>query len=185
MLFTDREYRAWDPPRELKGKRMLRDSIDRSSFTCTAPGVVFVLTPARDRNRDSIVDALVKQGFEKVRMREFLLFGNIPGNIVTVYQKRLAKDETITFGKWGVGPVGTSGDPLNQGFDEFFGYNNQGRAHNYYPDYMWHNDEKVELDGKTYSHDLIVEKAFEFIRSNSGGPFFCYIFRKRQMGHQP
>ncbi|NQT85119.1 exo-alpha-sialidase [bacterium] len=102
VLFTDRDYRAWDPPRELKGKRMLRDSIDRSSFTCTAPGVAYVLTPAKDRNRDSMADPLVKQGFEKVKMGEFLLFGNIPGNIVTVYQKRLAKGETIAFGKWGV-----------------------------------------------------------------------------------
>ena len=37
------------------------------------------------------------------------------------------------FGKWGLGPVGSSGDPLKQGFDRFFGYNCQAVAHNYYP----------------------------------------------------
>ena len=29
------------------------------------------------------------------------------------------------FGKWGLGPIGSTGDPLNQGFDRFFGYNCQ------------------------------------------------------------
>ena len=102
VLFTDREYRAWDPPQDLKDKRLLRDSIERSSFTCVTPGIVYVLTPAKDRNRDSVIDQLTEQGFEKVRMKEFLLFGNIPGNICTVCQKELAKGEKIELGKWGV-----------------------------------------------------------------------------------
>ncbi|MEN8127205.1 MAG: sulfatase-like hydrolase/transferase, partial [Planctomycetota bacterium] len=37
------------------------------------------------------------------------------------------------FGKWGLGGVDTSGDPLERGFDRFFGYNCQRHAHNYYP----------------------------------------------------
>ena len=32
---------------------------------------------------------------------------------------------TGCFGKWGLGAVGTTGDPLNQGFDRFYGYNCQ------------------------------------------------------------
>ncbi len=102
QLFTDREYRAWEPPAPLRDKRLLRDSIDRSSFVCTAPGMVYVLTPAKDRNRDSVVDQLVAQGFEKVALEEFLLFGNIPGNICTVYQKGLTRDERVAIAKWGV-----------------------------------------------------------------------------------
>jgi hypothetical protein len=102
VLFADREYRAWDPPQEWKDKRLLRDSIDRSSFVCVTPGIVYVLTPARERNRDSVTDQLTTQGFEKVRRKEFLLFGNIPGNICTVYQKELAKGENVEYGKWGV-----------------------------------------------------------------------------------
>ena len=34
------------------------------------------------------------------------------------------------FGKWGLGMVGTTGDPNKQGFDRFFGFNCQGVAHN-------------------------------------------------------
>ncbi|MFO8057508.1 MAG: arylsulfatase [bacterium] len=79
------------------------------------------------------------------------------------------------FGKWGLGPPGSSGDPNEQGFDEFFGYNCQSLAHNYYPDHLWHNREKVELDGDTYSHDLIMEKAMEFIKRNHDRNFFCYL----------
>ena len=44
------------------------------------------------------------------------------------------------FGKWGLGPVGSTGDPLQQGFDGFFGYNCQRKAHNYYPTWLWDND---------------------------------------------
>src|SRR5262249_36171315 len=43
------------------------------------------------------------------------------------------------FGKWGLGPVGSTGDPLKQGFDRFFGFNSQSVAHNYYPDHLWDN----------------------------------------------
>jgi len=102
VLFTDREYRAWDPPQELRDKRMLRDSINASSFVCETQGMVYVLTPAKDRNRDSVVDQLLKQGFEKVSMKEYLLFANITGNICTLYQKELNKGERVEFGKWGV-----------------------------------------------------------------------------------
>jgi len=88
---------------------------------------------------------------------------------------------TGAFGKWGLGFVGTEGDPNNQGFDEFFGYNCQRVAHRYYPEYLWHNDQKVKLPGNdwtnkvTYAPDVIQEKAVEFIQKNHNKPFFCYI----------
>jgi len=41
------------------------------------------------------------------------------------------------FGKWGLGGPGSSGVPLAQGFDRFFGYNCQAHAHSYYPSYLW------------------------------------------------
>lgn len=100
----------------------------------------------------------------------------IPRDTVTV--ARLLKQAgyaTGMFGKWGLGYPGSSGDPMNQGFDEFFGYNCQRNAHTYYPKWLYHNEQKVELDGETYSHDLITEHALEFIRSNARGPFFCYM----------
>ena len=50
---------------------------------------------------------------------------------------------TGAMGKWGLGPVGSTGDPNRKGFDLFFGYNCQAVAHSYYPPYLWRNAEKV------------------------------------------
>lgn len=88
---------------------------------------------------------------------------------------------TGCFGKWGMGYPGSVGDPLNQGFDRFFGHNSQRNAHSYYPNYLWDDDKKIDYENNisgekgTYSHDLICEKAFEFITNNAGKPFFAYL----------
>ena len=50
---------------------------------------------------------------------------------------------TGLIGKWGLGDEGNTGRPNDQGFDEFFGYLNQVHAHNYYPEFLWRNDERV------------------------------------------
>ena len=87
---------------------------------------------------------------------------------------------TGAFGKWGLGFVGTEGDPNKQGFDEFFGYNCQRVAHRYYPEYLWHNDQKVFLEGNDWSHtvtygpDVIHKKVLDFIDTNKDKPFFLY-----------
>ena len=100
----------------------------------------------------------------------------IPGDTVTV-AKLLKKSGYTTgaFGKWGLGNPGSEGDPVNQGFDVFYGYNCQRNAHTYYPTWLYHNLEKVELDGKTYAHDLIMTEALKFIRKNKDSPFFCFL----------
>lgn len=87
---------------------------------------------------------------------------------------------TGAFGKWGLGFIGTEGDPNNQGFDEFFGYNCQGLAHNYYPYYLWHNSEKIVLEENEghkkglYAPNVIHEKALQFIESNKDKPFYMF-----------
>jgi len=87
---------------------------------------------------------------------------------------------TGCFGKWGLGYPGSEGDPLNQGFDKFYGYNCQRQAHNYYPYHLWDNSEKVILDGNrdslenTYAPSLIHTKAMEFIEGNGENPFFLF-----------
>jgi arylsulfatase A-like enzyme len=50
-------------------------------------------------------------------------------------------------GKWAQGGVGTSGHPNLNGFDMWMGYLDQGRAHNFYPEYLWRNSEQVPLAG--------------------------------------
>ena len=106
----------------------------------------------------------------------------LPEGTYTLFH--LFKDAGYTtgaFGKWGLGFPGSTGEPVNQGVDHFFGYICQRMAHNYYPPYLWDNDTKVMLPenngGKraTYSQDLIHEKALEFIEKQKDNPFFLYV----------
>ena len=88
---------------------------------------------------------------------------------------------TGIFGKWGLGNPGSASVPNNMGFDEFFGYNCQRQAHSYYPDHLWHNEEKVlfpenESNARgTYSQDLIHVRALDFIRAHKEQPFFALL----------
>ncbi|MBQ3351746.1 MAG: arylsulfatase [Thermoguttaceae bacterium] len=105
-------------------------------------------------------------------------FGDSPLPADAVTLTRVLKDAGYSvgvFGKWGLGAVGNVGDPNKHGVDRFFGYYSQMEAHNYYPPRLHDNGVQIDLDGKTYSHDLIVSKALEFIRENKDKPFFCYM----------
>ncbi len=88
-------------------------------------------------------------------------------------------------GKWALGPPESTGVPSKQGFDFWFGYLDQGNAHNFYPEYLWGNEQEISLAGnkvgpqrnvsierKTYSHDLLTQEAFNFIKQNAKKPFF-------------
>ncbi len=106
-IFTDRSYAFNVAPDMLVSKRFLRSSIDATEATCTAEGVVYALTPAPNRNPDSVAPALLEVGFEKVALPEHVLFLSPDGaahggNACTVYQKRVRPGERISFGKWGV-----------------------------------------------------------------------------------
>lgn len=88
---------------------------------------------------------------------------------------------TACIGKWGMGSVNSSGDPLNQGFDLFFGYNCQRLAHFYYPEHLWRNQQKIMLPGNIpnrggphYAPDLLEKEALEFIKKNKDTPFFLW-----------
>lgn len=92
---------------------------------------------------------------------------------------------TGAFGKWGLGFVGTSGDPQTQGVDTFYGYNCQLLAHSYYPDHLWDNATRIELPDNrddesygsgSYAPDLIHAKALEFLdkAAQEGKPFFLW-----------
>ncbi|NOY41691.1 MAG: arylsulfatase [Planctomycetes bacterium] len=89
---------------------------------------------------------------------------------------------TAAIGKWGLGHVGTTGDPNQQGIDLFYGFNAQRHAHNHYPKFLWRNQVKEPLPGndrtlhgKTYSQDKFTEVALQFVRENKDRPFFLYL----------
>ncbi|MDG2223866.1 MAG: arylsulfatase [Rubripirellula sp.] len=126
----------------------------------------------------------------------------IPDSEVTVAElMRSGGYVTGAFGKWGLGGPESSGRPLNQGVDRFFGYNCQAHAHSYYPSYLWDDGKHIQLNnnppvpghaslpsgadktdaksyamfqGTDYAPDRIHEAALEFIRTNQERPFFLY-----------
>src|SRR5262245_41390340 len=66
-----------------------------------------------------------------------------PDDVTVARLLQQAGYTTALIGKWGLGEDGSTGIPRRQGFDYFFGYLNQHHAHNYYPDFLWRNEEKV------------------------------------------
>lgn len=88
---------------------------------------------------------------------------------------------TAAFGKWGLGYITTSGDPNKKGFDLFYGYNCQSLAHDYYPDHLWKNHQKIDLSfngvkDSVYSADLIHQQAIQFLQTQKHQqPFFLYL----------
>jgi len=88
--------------------------------------------------------------------------------------------KTAAIGKWGVGDIGTTGIPWEQGFDYFFGYLNQRNAHHHYPPFLWRNDAKMLYPHNPelrthYSHDEFTREALTFIHENKEEPFFLYV----------
>ena len=84
-------------------------------------------------------------------------------------------------GKWGLGEPGTTGVPNKQGFDEWLGFLNQNYAHNYYPEYIWKNQEKLTLKGNEnggegeYVNDYFTGFTRDFISRNKDTTFFLYL----------
>lgn len=103
-------------------------------------------------------------------------------------------------GKWGLGSPDPKEHPLNHGFDTFYGYLCQRRAHSFYPAALWRNHEVDLLDnpvypahqkiaeplateeeyeqrfgGKTYSAEKLAQECEKFIQTGKKGePFFLY-----------
>ena len=124
--------------------------------------------------------------------------GQYPIRLETITFPKLLQQagyRTGAMGKWGLGPVGSTGDPNNQGFDLFFGYNCQAVAHSFYPESLWRNAEKVHINdhpipghkkqpegevrmedwiAETYASRPIVAEAEQFIQDHKEDAFFLY-----------
>lgn len=90
---------------------------------------------------------------------------------------RLAGYRTACIGKWGFGPEepGQVSHPNARGFDEFFGYITHVHAHQYWPAYLWHNQEKVTFGHAQYAPDVLRDRAVEFIKESAGHPFLLHF----------
>ena len=127
--------------------------------------------------------------------KEIKPMGQLPLPADTVTIPKLLKKAgytTALTGKWGLGGPGSTGIPNKQGFDTFFGYLCQRHAHNYYPEFLFRNEERVPLPGNKvaqpredgagvavergqYSADLIAAEALKFIKTNKDKLFFLYM----------
>jgi arylsulfatase A-like enzyme len=109
-----------------------------------------------------------------------------PRDVTVAELLQKAGYKTGLVGKWGLGNDSSTGVPNKQGFDYFFGYLNQHHAHNYYPAFVWRNEEKVPLPNVqsetrgvaekqvTYTPDLFLAEGLKFIETNKDRPFFLY-----------
>ncbi|OJW15833.1 MAG: sulfatase [Planctomycetales bacterium 71-10] len=84
---------------------------------------------------------------------------------------------TGLFGKWHHGrpPAGAKEyvHPIDQGFDEFFGYTDATAAWEKFPKQLWQGREKVAVSG--YADDLFTDRALDFLDRRREGPFFLYV----------
>jgi arylsulfatase A-like enzyme len=127
--------------------------------------------------------------------REVRPMGQWPLPAGTVSVARMLQNAgyaTGLIGKWGLGGPGSTGEPNRQGFGYFFGYLCQRHAHNYYPEFLFRNTQRVPLAGNEvarpredgagmavkrtqYSHDLCAAEALAFVERNKDRPFFLYL----------
>ncbi len=127
-----------------------------------------------------------------------------PGDVTVAQVLKAAGYSTALCGKWGLGEAESTGIPNKQGFDHFYGYLNQHHAHNYYPAFLWRNQNRVQLRNVVaphpnpggapekgdfgvgyatkridYSHDLIMAEALQWVHDSSITrairPFFLYL----------
>ncbi|MEM7145213.1 MAG: arylsulfatase [Verrucomicrobiota bacterium] len=132
----------------------------------------------------------------------------ITTDIVTIAE--VLKDKgyaTGAFGKWGLGPSNTTGSPIKQGFDRYYGYNCQRNAHSFYPYFLDSNEKEVKVNSglipghlkkpegeivaddyrlENYAPDLILAEAVKFLDENKDEPFFLYLpFIEPHVAMQP
>ncbi len=132
----------------------------------------------------------------------------ITDEVVTIAEVlKEAGYRTGAFGKWGLGPSNTTGSPMKQGFDRYYGYNCQRNAHSFYPPFLDSDEKEVRVNGfpipghhrqpegevlaetyrsKNYAPKLILNQALKFLDANKDKPFFLYLpFVEPHVAMQP
>ncbi len=82
---------------------------------------------------------------------------------------------TALAGKWHRGrlPDGSFTHPLDQGFDQTFGYLDARHAWEHFPKQLFRGREQFATSG--FSADLLADEASQFIRASRARPFFLYV----------
>src|SRR3954452_1705561 len=115
---------------------------------------------------------------------------DLAGREVTIAEVLKARGyATALYGKWHHGkprPQGRTSEarpsgpvtagyvhPMDQGFDEFFGYTDAIHAWEKFPKMLWDGRSRVEVSG--YADDLCTDRAVDYLRRQRERPFFLYL----------
>jgi len=82
---------------------------------------------------------------------------------------------TAQIGKWHRGrlPDGSFTHPLDQGFDETFGFLDAKHAWEHFPKFLYRGRQEEKTTG--YTADMFSDEAIRFMRQNRNRPFFLYL----------
>jgi len=105
----------------------------------------------------------------------------LPGGYTTLAEWMFkAGFETAMFGSWKLGEAHTSGSPNDQGFRETFGYLNLTHARDYFPDYLWRNEQRQPIPGNQnarehFSLEMLTDEAVDYLTRGRRRPFFMMV----------
>ncbi|MDB5350812.1 MAG: arylsulfatase family protein [Planctomycetota bacterium] len=103
---------------------------------------------------------------------------DIPSGQTTIAEALKARGyATALFGKWHHGTPRVKGGsyvhPMDQGFDNFFGFTDATHAWEKFPTDLWEGRAKVAVTG--HADDLFTDRGVAFIEANRARPFFLYL----------
>ena len=103
---------------------------------------------------------------------------DLPASEVTLAEALKARGyATALFGKWHHGRPRTGQKayvhPMDQGFDEFFGFTDAVHAWEQFPQKLWNGREQVAVSG--LANDLFTDHAVDFLKRRKDAPFFLYL----------
>lgn len=162
-------------------KRVLTPNIDRLAaegvrFTQAYAGST-VCAPSR-----CCLETGFHTGHARTRGNKYPNLPLLPGTATLGSTLKKAGYRTGLVGKWALGQLGSTGYPLDQGYDDFLGFFSQTHAHNYHPEHLLDNRTARLLRGNMaksrandYAPDQFAERALEFLRKDDDDPFFLYF----------
>ena len=121
------------------------------------------------------------------------------GTITIASLMKMVGYKTGCIGTWCLGAPASSSIPRKMGFDFFYGYHCQRQAHDYYPAFLWRNEQREYLPNRmnpgnridegcdplsigcyekftsvAYSPELIFNEVKKFVERNKNESFFLY-----------